>query len=50
MVLQTESKEDTFFDSKTWLDSELEDEFFSVNGGKCMSSLFSEECNHLYCP
>lgn len=28
------SKEDAFFDSKPWLDSDCEDDFFSVNGGK----------------
>ena len=28
------SKEETFFDSQAWLDSDYEDEFMSVNGGK----------------
>lgn len=30
------SKEETFFDSQAWLDSDCEDDFFSVNGGKKM--------------
>lgn len=28
------SKEEAFFDSKPWLDSDCEDDFYSVNGGK----------------
>lgn len=28
------SKEETFFDSQPWLDSDCDDDFFSVNGGK----------------
>ncbi|GAU47514.1 hypothetical protein TSUD_138860 [Trifolium subterraneum] len=28
------SKEETFFDSKAWIDSDCEDDFYSVNGGK----------------
>ena len=28
------SKEEAFFDSKAWLDSDCEDDFYSVNGGK----------------
>lgn len=28
------SKEETFFDSQPWLESDCEDDFFSVNGGK----------------
>lgn len=30
----TGSKEDAFFDSKAWLDSDCEDDFLSVKGGK----------------
>lgn len=30
----TGSKEEAFFDSKPWLDSDGEDDFYSVNGGK----------------
>lgn len=30
----TGSKEETFFDSRAWLDSDCEDDFYSVNGGK----------------
>lgn len=28
------SKEETFFDSQAWLDSDCDDDFMSVNGGK----------------
>jgi hypothetical protein len=28
------SKEETFFDSQAWLESDCEDDYFSVNGGK----------------
>lgn len=28
------SKDDVFFDSRAWLDSDCEDDFFSVNGGE----------------
>lgn len=31
--LSAGSKEDAFFDSKPWLDSDCDDDFFSVNGG-----------------
>lgn len=30
------SKDETFFDSQPWLESDCEDDFFSVNGGKEM--------------
>ena len=28
------SKDEAFFDSRGWLDSDCEDDFYSVNGGK----------------
>ena len=28
------SKEEAFFDSQAWLDSDCDDDFLSVNGGK----------------
>ena len=33
------SKEETFFDSQAWLESDCEDDFYSVNGGKNTSAL-----------
>jgi len=33
-LYDTGSKEEAFFDSKGWLDSDCEDDFYSVNGGK----------------
>lgn len=41
------SKDETFFDSQPWLESDCEDDFFSVNGGKklfeltCLENLFN---------
>ena len=37
LLSQTGSKDETFFDSKPWLDSDGEDDFYSVNGGKNIS-------------
>lgn len=38
-VLHAGSKEENFYDSQPWLESDCEDDFFSVNGGKdgCLS-------------
>lgn len=33
-LYDTGSKDEAFFDSKGWLDSDCEDDFYSVNGGK----------------
>ena len=33
------SKDEAFFDSRAWLDSDCEDDFFSVNGGKNISTV-----------
>lgn len=30
------SKDETFFDSNVWLDSDCDDDFLSVNGGKIL--------------
>lgn len=40
MFLLTGSKEEAFFDSKPWIDSDCEDDFYSVNGGKHLNFLF----------
>jgi hypothetical protein len=32
-IYDTVSKEEAFFDSKGWLDSDCDDDFYSVNGG-----------------
>jgi len=33
-LIKAGNKEEMFFDSRAWLDSDCEDDFFSVNGGQ----------------
>lgn len=40
------SKEETFFDSQAWLESDCEDDYFSVNGGKNTNALSHLSCKH----
>lgn len=35
------SKEEIFFDSRAWLDSDCDDDFYSVNGGKIARMVFN---------
>lgn len=40
------STEETFFDSQAWLESDCEDDYFSVNGGKNTNALSHFSCKH----
>lgn len=41
------SKDEAFFDSQPWMESDCEDDFLSVNGGKIRSKTLAREISNI---